>query len=428
MDRQLDNALFDRDSFMKSTITRILASLILFFLGVGYVKPQGHYIVVSEILPEEATLSRLELSPSGNLIASITTEHLCVTEVDTGNGYCTPLPWTDNFTRVHSGSSGFYLNWSPDEQYVAFAKFVSVYSPFDVDIWIYDVNNQTFQNLTDDGIENLYLAYNSQGLAEVRNAYIDYFPLWGLDSQSVYFIRAIPDADDRRGLVLDGVYNVSLSDLSVELIHTLPVEFNAHNTLAASISPDGEKLAMTLITSTIADSINGIWMLDFEQETLQHIAPLSMFNQGWVEGVEFWSFAPFNKDLAWHGNNNLFIVLMGGAWREDDIIPDLLDEQYFQIQIEPTLIQPLNFHGVELEYPISITSTLLLYEENDTRFISVLELREQIQTLYLGDNTDIYTLEASLPAFTGNDRIVNISANGRVLVGGIIIQLPTPNR
>jgi hypothetical protein len=114
--------------------------------------------------------SPLFLSPDGQNIAWLGLLELCVFNVEQQTKTC---------TEAKSISDERSLRWSPDSNLLTYTEsFIT--SGHDADIWIYDLQNNTTSNLTDD---------NFDANTFDENVTSDVIPHWFLNSQEIAFVR-----------------------------------------------------------------------------------------------------------------------------------------------------------------------------------------------------------------------------------------------
>lgn len=138
---------------------------------------------------------------------------------------------TEAIPDYDSGS----VSWSPDSTKLIFAqRFLQLFT--DSDIWMFDAEAMTVTNLTDDDVERIDIFGTGEGSAD---APVDMVPLWGADSNSVYFVRYFVDEIARSR---PDLYRLDLDSGELTLIHsfTLPLPFGIYR---AATSPDGRWLA-----------------------------------------------------------------------------------------------------------------------------------------------------------------------------------------
>lgn len=252
-----------------------LIACILLFLVAGQSFSQNFSADVSLIPDFENadTLARkFSLSLSGQQLAYLTDVQLCVYDLDTQSNSCTALPWEDDFTTTFANIGFISLEWSYDEQYIAISKYPFTNPRYDTDIWLYTIDTQQFQNLSDDNITGRY-----DPLAPDPSMMIDFLPIWDALSQNIYFFRATLDSN---GVVVsDGIYSVSILNGDVQLIQSLPNGYTSFFGIA-SMSPDKQKIAMILSDVNGDYENNAVWVLDLENLELREIASISAFDEG----------------------------------------------------------------------------------------------------------------------------------------------------
>src|SRR3954452_2688332 len=139
--------------------------------------------VVADEQPYFATLS-----PDGTQIA-------CFNETGRGkerNGRICLFSFANASKRCYDFPAGKFLGypvqlqWSPDSKRIAFTE-----NPLqlvnDPDIWVMNVAEGTYADLTDDGVTG-----NWQYQAGAPQALVDYLPMWNAADGRIYFWRVLP--------------------------------------------------------------------------------------------------------------------------------------------------------------------------------------------------------------------------------------------
>lgn len=373
---------------------------------------------VSEITSIDESLDRLELSPTGNKLAVINHEALCIYSIETDTSHCDTLPWGNTYTNEVHNLGQTYLEWAYNEQFIAFSKYPFCCFSWDSDIWLYNVDSRDFRNLTDDGIQDYFISFGaSVDENEILNIPIDFLPLWDESSQFIYFFRAYPAETD---IIFDelGVYRVSVIDYSVELVYDLTEVFKPP-IYAASISPDGTKIAIMVGGSAINDGLTGIWLLDVSQGMIEYLLPPDTFQAALAEKVDEAGFT-FFSDVSWQNNNQFYIVVHGFDLDTNSTVVNFQD-WYFNFELERQTVEPLNLLTSDL---VVGTTTLFIDPQIEAYFFVDIEPDSDLQRLYYGHD-DGFQLVEELPHFSSQySRIIQIAENDTILSGGLLITLP----
>jgi hypothetical protein len=209
--------------------------------GVGWALADAQN--ARELVEQVAVLRGVQLSPDGTQLAEVMGgEAICIYTIDTGDEDCTP--WPEGLAALH------YVAWSPGGDYLAFTEEFFSYAR-EPDLWMYDVEANSFANLTDDGMEGNFLDVSDEAL-------IDYLPMWHPIDGDLYFFRS-----QRLGDYTLQLYRISPAGGEPELIrdmtNDLPNPFPVWR--QAAISPDGNQIAMIVISPRQDDPRDGVWLL-----------------------------------------------------------------------------------------------------------------------------------------------------------------------
>jgi hypothetical protein len=174
----------------------------------------------------------------------------------------------------------YQLEWSPDSAFIAFSENPEQLG-HESDIWLFDVADGAFTNLTDDGVEGAWRS------AEPGAFVLDYLPMWNEADGDLYFWRTEPLGDFQYTLEL---YRISPQGGEPELVRDLSEFFPQQLLLfdyefyymdgVSAISPDGTQLAMAVSSlQDVSASENGLWLLDLTDDETppQQLATMTDF-------------------------------------------------------------------------------------------------------------------------------------------------------
>jgi hypothetical protein len=187
----------------------------------------------------------ISLSPDGRWIAGIDMDNtFCVWEVAIKAAQC---DGTDLSIDVDS------VRWSPDSTAVAFSSGPLAYG-IDSDIHVYDRVTGILTNLTDDNYEGPLIVDRD----EVESAFLDLYPTWSADGQSLTFIRS----DLTTTAPLFTTELVTISRTGGESVQRFMMRNSQAITMTTPIFSlrDGS-LLYTVTIFDEADPDSGIWLL-----------------------------------------------------------------------------------------------------------------------------------------------------------------------
>lgn len=243
------------------------------------------------------------LSPDGKWLAWSADQELCLYELATETEDCSAFP--DSL-----GEFITLLQWSPDAQYIAFHEDFQRIP--DADVWLFDVKEQTFANLTDDGDAK----FTYVGVLET-DTWIDNAITWGPDNL-IYVLRTAIDAGATRD---ERTYEVLQIDPAIGTISTLqdltgyfdfnPVLYRENYSLdgVMSVSPDASKMLIVVYEFGDDAETNGIWLIDLSgEEDPQLLATPEQFTTGYP--VDFYENDSVRniESIAWNADGTGFYV------------------------------------------------------------------------------------------------------------------------
>jgi len=365
------------------------------------------------------------LSATGTQLAYLGPEDtICVYTIVDDTQVCNE--WPQSFRGQPTA-----LQWSPDGRYIAFHQdFLRMFT--EADIWVYNIQDDIFTNLTDDGVDNVGFGDDIE-----QETWFDFATAWGPDNL-IYGVRqtVLPDTDS----IQDGTHEIiqvnpdtgettTLVDLTNTIefgsIYEFP-QYALNGTMA--VSPDATQMAVTVANPRAEEPINGIWLIDFASGDIEQIAsstalqvglPADIFEDGPNRG-----YIPVG--IAWDGDSTgLFTTTIdsinfGGMvhhidLNSGDIIPaiDLSDftvEEFRNSADEgdSDLIVPLSaalapdYQGVVILHLVQ-DNTTLTYIPFDGDF---------------GDPQELFSTDEA-PPFT---QVVQIGLNGNLLMSRFLFE------
>ena len=271
--------------------------------------------VVTNTLPHSATLS-----PDGNLLVYEGGDGpgLCIYNFTNTRTTCTLYPEADeNGERIRLRRPT-ELRWSPDSRFVALTENSLIYLE-DSDIWLYDVEEQSYTNRTQDGYGGrIIMDDESNGMP------IDVLPTWSPDG-SLYFFRYIRYEDVITSQLLTipatgGSFAGVLGEGERALSDEDPLEvedytdsasdpftfFNSNSGFslsgAAEVSPDGTQMA--LLMRPREPDTHEIWIVSLlDGSIVRRISASGINVLGLPEWAETRGFIP--EGITWISEDEL---------------------------------------------------------------------------------------------------------------------------
>jgi hypothetical protein len=231
---------------------------------------------------------------------------MCIYEFATAGKSCSDLS-TEAF-----GSYPYQFQWSPDSSMIAFSE-----NPGEMwsesDIWLFDVAEGSFTNLTDDQLVGNWNELASDGEIVV----LDYLPMWNQADGLLYFWRVVPLGNMRYTIK---VMRMDPADGEPELVHDLTTDFIDHVPLfdyerlfldgMSAIAPDGSTLAV--ITTRFNDmgmAEQSVWTLDLTDDDSKPVMVADVDDFLAVRPEWAQDFAPQAMGLTWTADSAGFVFL-----------------------------------------------------------------------------------------------------------------------
>lgn len=289
------------------------------------------------------------ISPDGERIifqrdSGTTSTYICVYQFIANASTCTNMG-----ERTFEFYGGY---WSPNGRYfVLNLDVIGLTQARDIDILIYDTQDNLFINRTDDGV-----GYNDRFLNndEMRSkVWMDIASTWSPNGDLYFFRNAIdPSVNEWRADLMRIPADDIIGTNSPEVIFRHPsnrpytvfrAEIDKLNGVM-NISPDGRYLAFSSMSEP-GDPTNGIWIFDLIENAVKiHLDDdrllviMTGVPEWWIQTVsETGLFGLAPRSLAWTGDSNqLVILLFNNQLRPDLLLPllrydvaaDMLDSFY----------------------------------------------------------------------------------------------------
>lgn len=316
----------------KTRLSLILAGFMVLLVIVpgGFAAPdvQAEPVDVSGLEIVETTeidlvagpmMTSAYLAPNGEYFARFQRVEgaiaVCIHALDGDITGCAEAP----IRNYDSGS----VRWSPDSTKLVFAQdFLRMF--IDSDIWLVDAETFTARNITDDGTDELDIF---GGDDDVELPPVDLLPMWGADSESVYFIRyTLTNAANRNRPEL---YRLNLDSGTEEVVE----RFATVAPLAiyrGTISPDGRWFAYGLDVE--AGRTVNVRLLDLETGDDRLLTPFSLSEER-LYYIDYMAFSADSRYLLTHDPS--YMMRMGRADLENPVIRVFdLDGNEFVIDAE----------------------------------------------------------------------------------------------
>nr|HMN28580.1 hypothetical protein [Caldilineaceae bacterium] len=200
----------------------------------------------------------VSLSPDGQWLLAYGREDLCVlasamVSVPTCVKWLAPL--------------GYNLAWSPDSRYVAVTENFEKYF-WESDIWLFDVEEGTLQDLTDDGVSG-----TSRWVIEPPVTLpVDLLPTWSTDGKSLVFIRSMRVKDGTETWAGTDLVTMALPDQPIRKLVTVDNHEPAVVSTLAGLhwAQAGEALLFTYFGAYRGEK-DGVWVFRPNENRLDHL-------------------------------------------------------------------------------------------------------------------------------------------------------------
>jgi hypothetical protein len=362
------------------------------------------------------------LAPNGTMVAYSTqidngderVRSLCIYIFTEETANCTAFPTKSEIWRADR------LVWSPDSRKIAMTEdlFQRLDEP---DIWMFDLDTQTFDNLTDDG--------TTESLEDGIGGTVDYFPVWHPLSGDLYFLRS--EGSSERA---NSIQRIPAGSSDAELFITLADYFvESSVTSPPAISPDGTNMAIGLKNMGSSDDRGGLYLIDLNTGNIEESIQLSEIPTGTYADLDgqvqedFWNLNPLS--IAWIDNESLLIM------RADFMSEDIPAAPYAVINLVSHTALPLidlsDFTAFDLfsqndelgisyfaYFPLFVllsSDKRTVYYESNASF-SDNQLLLALPTSPNGNNEPVPIIQANLPDTIGMPRyefITHVSDDGR---------------
>ena len=242
------------------------------------------------------------LSPDGTTLAWQGPDGLCIQEHNQSAG-CTALP------ERFSGRTPL-LQWSPDGRYITFQENALVYF-VDADVWLFDVEESSVINLTDDGDAEF-------GFGDFEtDIWLDTVMTWGPDNQ-IYLLRTTIEAGNK---IDDRIYellridpdtgNATVIQDLTQQFEMFPVYYPQQYSLdgVMSVSPDASQMVISVTEQDRESPNNGIWLLDLSgTDEPQQVGTIDQFMTGYNAELYEEASSYTIESLAWDADGTGLFV------------------------------------------------------------------------------------------------------------------------
>ncbi len=378
------------------------------------------------------------ISPDGSHIVWatwISNTLLCQFEIETEIERCL------NYREEGFNSYVRAYTWSPDGRYIAFTETLNDRG-YEPDIWVYDVHEHEIINLTDDDIGQIYEE-------EAERMQWDVVPTWNPASGDLYFIRIeveqSTEESPSRTYINHTLFYLDLEDESLHKVrdlsdYLLPGGTFQHPPIrdfqgGAAISMNGRYMVVhNHRTASVADVDEGFWIIDLEGEIEPYLLAIDsdVFSSG--SPSDFDEFL-YSYSINWVADDSA--ILLSITHRNGEYHSNLI---YLPIEENATPIPLFDLSNLDTDsiltedspdgyswrftlprYAIVLPDsfTVLTYHHffRDTALATI--------TLPPDPNSGIevvYSIEDTSQRAMTEGRS-NMSNNGSVYMGGIIIKL-----
>lgn len=398
---------------MKKLLLLLVALLTSTLLVDGQEWEFTNVIPVNDIVEGNHTFDKTSLSPDGNLLAWIEQENFCIHELINDVTNCYSWIWDSSFMNSQIGYTNLFLQWSPNSQYIALAQD-PFFQRYDSDIWIFDIAEETFINLTEDNISGQTDIISESGLPN-----IDYMPLW-ISSDELVFFRTTPVQNqediEEIGYFYQGVhlFHVSLETKQPRLLLDLSNDMLPGNS-SATISPTSNLLAVIspeIVDNPLQNRKWALWLIDLGNLTTVQISAQDDWEVSMPDNYSpILAYPSSNRSIGWSFDNNSLFISLTWTTEQNTLIPTQLI-----INLEDfTITSVINYSDTEINNESQLFSfvTIIHYQSPSVGFIALSTENGQF-SLYDLTSLEYLEIVEYIPDLT--DGIVRMSQNGNVLL------------
>jgi hypothetical protein len=224
--------------------------------------PDGLELDAGEYRPfPDADPGLIVASPDGRQVAIVSTEHLCVYRVTTGQRRaCVDLE-DSNIQAIDPDS----VTWSPDSRLVAFSEGFSAANDARVesDIWLFNPDEREVDDLTADQL----VGPIGDLLAAGTSFNADTSPAWSTDGNQIFYVRSIWNGSSWT-TVLNGMNADGSGTFQVVRVDEGAAAAVPTGTL---VVPGDGTVIFTRDRGNAADSGNGIWQVSISGNQIDQI-------------------------------------------------------------------------------------------------------------------------------------------------------------
>lgn len=293
--------------------------------------------------------------------------------------------------------------WSPDGGRLAVTSQPLV-TLTDTDLWIFDVANEAWSNLADDGYSGSITA--SGGQTPASGTIIDVQPAWSPDGARIATERTVIGDDGTFGQAQLTLIDAETGEATA--LAPLPGTSSTGATTALSWSPDGAMLAFTLLhrtqdTGPDADN-DGLWLVDSSTGDLRQLATLAQVEvalHGVVAELAMASVGP----VVWSPDSTRLLLWAGNTANAPiQVYPFIVDVDSGEIVPVPIPEHPRDTAAARGLRPLQAA-----WSPDGTALVMF--------TFGLHPDEDSTSLDPSAPSVRGAVRHVDLDTNTSTLIG-----------
>ena len=204
----------------------------------------------------------------------------------------------------------YQLKWSPDSTQIAYSEN-PIQLGYESDIWVMNVADGTFTDLTQDNLTGSWQTFVSDGT--MPN--LDYLPAWNEKDGMIYFWRGVPTGQQKFSISLQSIdpkggEPKQVANLSTSLPGQLPYFY--YQTVAldgsSTVSPDGTKLAVLMASlNDMGAALYSLYTVDLAKPDAAPV--LVVEPTAWGAAVPTWQDMPTNPlGISWLPDSSGMVV------------------------------------------------------------------------------------------------------------------------
>lgn len=400
---------------MKKIISVLLMCLFQIFIVSGQEWEFTNSVYLNDIIEGEYSFYKSTLSPDGSSIAWIEKDNLCIHKFLESVTDCFAWEWENLFMNSQIGYSNLFLQWSPNDEYIAISQdpFLQQY---DSDIWIFNTVAEDFTNLTEDNIFGQTFITSENGVAT-----IDYMPLWKSSNELLFFRTTPLQSTEELGEASYHYTGVTLISFSLDTGETNTIIDLSETFLAGysagAVSPSGNQVAVIaplIVDTPLLNSSWGLWLIDIESQDVTLLSAQS----DW-ESTSFpndftptLAYPTSNRSVVWSNDESYLYMALTWATEQNTLIPTQISVNVNDFSTIP-IIDYDNLESNEL--PILFSFNTFLHYQNLSISSVVISSESEQTSLYdvMNSNESLGVLDYSSRL---TDGVTIMSQNGNVLV------------